>query len=55
MVAKKQKPKAEPDIELRPDGWARFERAVGVAVTTGPRHRPPAKRPKLKPTKKPGK
>jgi hypothetical protein len=52
MVAKKQKPKAEPDIELRPDGWARFERAVSAAVTSGPKRRATAKK---KPTKKPGK
>ena len=32
MIAKKPKPKAEPDIELRPDGWEQFERAVGAAV-----------------------
>jgi hypothetical protein len=56
MVAKKQKAKVEPDIELRPDGWARFERAVGAAVTSGPKHRPAAaKRAKRKASKKPGK
>jgi hypothetical protein len=55
MAAKKQKPKAEPDIELRPDGWERFERAVGAAVSSGPKHRPPAKPTKRKASKKPGK
>jgi len=46
-----------PDIELRPDGWERFERAVGAAVSSGPKHRPgaTAKRPPRKPIKKPGK
>jgi hypothetical protein len=55
MVAKKQKPKSEPDIELRPDGWERFERAVGAAVKSGPKHRAVLKQSKRKPTKKPGK
>jgi hypothetical protein len=35
--------KAEPEIELRPDGWGRFERAVGAAVKSGPLHRKAAK------------
>lgn len=35
----KRKPKAEPEIELRPDGWARFEAAVGAAIKSGPKHR----------------
>lgn len=26
-------------IELRPDGWQRFERAVDAAVKGGPKHR----------------
>jgi hypothetical protein len=26
---KRAKQKPEPEIELRPDGWERFERAVG--------------------------
>jgi hypothetical protein len=37
------KQKTEPDIELRPDGWERFERAVGAAAKSGPKHRPAAK------------
>jgi hypothetical protein len=45
----------QPDIELRPDGWARFERAVGAAVKSGPKHRPAAKRPAREAIKKPGK
>jgi hypothetical protein len=27
------------DIELIPDAWGRFERAVDVAVKSGPQHR----------------
>lgn len=38
------RPKVE--LELRPDGWERFERAVDAAVKGGPKHRvkgsPPA-------------
>lgn len=26
-------------IELRPDGWERFERAIDAAVESGPKHR----------------
>jgi hypothetical protein len=34
------KPKPNPDeIELRSDGWERFEKAVDAAVRTPPRHR----------------
>jgi hypothetical protein len=55
MVAKKKKPVIEPDIELRPDGWERFERAVGAAVKSGPKHRAAAKPSTRKPTKKPDK
>ena len=39
---KRQKLPAEPaEVELRPDGWERFERAVDAAVASGPRHRHP--------------
>jgi hypothetical protein len=34
---------SEAEIELRPDGWERFERAVDAAVVSGPRRRPPEK------------
>jgi hypothetical protein len=54
MIAKKKKAQPEPDIELRPDGWERFERAVGAAVASGPKHRAPRK-PLSKAKKKPGK
>jgi len=29
----------KPDVELRPDGWQQFERAVDAAVKGGPMHR----------------
>ncbi|MGH9354248.1 MAG: hypothetical protein ACRD2G_19135 [Terriglobia bacterium] len=29
----------ELDVELRPDGWERFEHAVDAAVKGGPKHR----------------
>jgi hypothetical protein len=38
-------PKTE--IELRPDGWERFDRAITAAVKSGPKHRV-AKKPKAK-------
>jgi hypothetical protein len=31
--------KTDQEIELRPDGWERFEKAVDAAVKGGPRHR----------------
>jgi hypothetical protein len=31
--------KAEPQIELRPDGWERFRTAVTAAAKSGPKHR----------------
>ena len=37
-------PEREP-IELMPDAWERFERAVGTVVKSGPKHRP-ARKPK---------
>jgi hypothetical protein len=33
----KTDPKKE--LELRPDGWERFDRAVTAAVKSGPKHR----------------
>jgi hypothetical protein len=37
----KKKRAPEPDeIDLRPDGWERFEKAVDAAVKGGPQHRP---------------
>jgi hypothetical protein len=46
------------EVELRPDGWERFNRAVTAAVKSGPKHRAAskpkktkAKQPKTKPQK----
>jgi hypothetical protein len=44
----KPDPKSEK-VELRPDGWERFDRAVTAAVKSGPKHRVAEK--KKKPTK----
>lgn len=33
------KPVKTKDVELRPDGWERFEKAVDAAVKAGPKHR----------------
>ena len=43
MPSAGKRPKEMSNIELRPDGWARFEAAVGAAVKSGPKHRPVAK------------
>jgi hypothetical protein len=32
--------KSRHDIELEPDAWARFERAMAVVVKSPPQHRP---------------
>jgi len=32
-----QKKKKQGDVELRPDGWERFEKAVDAAVKSGPK------------------
>jgi hypothetical protein len=40
------KKRTQTEIELYPDAWARFERAVDAAVKSGPKHR-------VKPDKKP--
>lgn len=39
-MARRKKGIDEPDIELRPDGWERFEKAVDVAAKTPAKHRP---------------
>jgi hypothetical protein len=39
------------ELELRPDGWERFNRAVTAAAKSGPKHRV-AKRPAKKTAKK---
>jgi hypothetical protein len=42
-------PNKEKEIELEPDAWQRFERAVDVVVKSPPQHR---KAKKKKPSKK---
>jgi len=39
------------EIELRPDGWERFVRAVHAAAKSGPKHKP-APKPKERPASK---
>jgi hypothetical protein len=39
-MARTKTAKVTADIELRPDGWERFQRAVSAAVKSGPKHRP---------------
>ena len=41
----------EKEIELKPDAWARFERAVGVVAKSPPQHRV-AKKSRLKAKKR---
>ena len=49
----KKSTSAKPDkIELRPDGWERFENAVDAAVKSGPKHRPPTPKAKERPASK---
>jgi hypothetical protein len=44
------------DIELHPDAWERFERAVGAVAKTPPQHRVAKKKKTVKKAKKrPGK
>jgi len=40
------------DLELRPDGWERFNRAVTAAVKSGPKHREKSKAKKAEKTNK---
>jgi hypothetical protein len=39
MTGKPSEGEEKPKIELRPDGWGRFERAVDAAVKSGPKHK----------------
>jgi len=41
-------------IELQPDAWSRFERAVGVVAKSPPQHRKKKSKPRKR-KKKPGK
>jgi hypothetical protein len=36
----KEPPKPEKPVEIEPDAWERFERAVDVVIKTKPKHRP---------------
>jgi hypothetical protein len=40
-------PKETKEVELRSDGWQRFERAVDAAVKSGPKHRASKKQAKV--------
>ena len=53
-MAVKRREEVESEIELRPDGWQRFEAAVDAATRTGPlRNAKVKKRPAQKTTEKP--
>jgi len=41
-------PVSAKDLELRPDGWERFDRAVTAAAKSGPKHRVAEKKKILK-------
>ena len=38
-ASESERPRKEPEIELRPDGWERFVKAVHAAAKSGPKHR----------------
>lgn len=45
MIAKAKRRQGGGDtVELRPDGWERFNRAVNAAAKSGPKHRTAKKR-----------
>jgi hypothetical protein len=53
VICKDKKPRKEGgDIELLPDAWERFERAVDVVAKSPPQHRVKAKAKKRKSPKK---
>jgi hypothetical protein len=54
--AKKSPASKKRDIELAPDAWSRFERAIDVVAKSPPQHRAPKKKPakKKKPASKVG-
>jgi len=39
MGSSRKRPVPDKEVELRPDGWQQFERAVDAAVKSGPKHR----------------
>jgi len=46
--SKKELDSKQSEIELHPDAWARFERAVDTVIKSGPMHRPAKERPASK-------
>lgn len=51
MEKNPKRKKAEDKIELEPDAWERFEKAVHAVAKAGPQHRE-APKPKRRPKKK---
>jgi hypothetical protein len=39
MATKSKSPDKENDLEILPDAWERFERAVNTVIKSGPMHR----------------
>jgi len=39
MAVKSKSTRKAQDLEIDPDAWERFERAVDVALKSGPQHR----------------
>jgi hypothetical protein len=54
-MSKDRDKRASNDLDVRPDGWERFERAVDSAVKSGPKHRSTKEKAKVAPSKKPSK
>jgi hypothetical protein len=53
MSNRRKHPKSTSEVELRPDGWQRFETAISAAVKSGPQHRTGIKPSALKKTARP--
>jgi hypothetical protein len=49
-----KKPQTQKEIELEPDAWQRFERAVDVVAKSPPQHRIAKKKKSVPKTKKRG-
>jgi hypothetical protein len=52
LMAVPKKPERKVEIELEPDAWQRFERAVEVVAKSPPQHRVAKKKKKMATTKK---
>jgi hypothetical protein len=50
MAKPPKKSQAQPDIELVPDAWPKFERFIREVVKAGPQHR--VAKPKTRPASK---